>query len=102
MSRLSKAAFWLLLFGLGFSLGVILSPHAGDEPKPQPLPQSFPERPPEREIERHTREETIAWLKRIYGAADFEAAMEWIASLESSMQECRWCNQAQSYYWRAR
>lgn len=72
------------------------------KPTPCPKPQSFPERPPEREIERHTREETIAWLKRIYGTADFEAAMKWIESLESSMQECRWCNQAQSYYWRAR
>ncbi len=97
MSRLSKAAFGILLFGMGLLLAVIMGLQAKEAQKPQ----RYANPTPEREIERHTREETIAYLKRVYGKADFETALERIAALESAMQECRWCNACQSYGWRA-
>jgi len=95
MSTMSKVAFWSLILGSAFVLAVFPAPQAKEKPQP------FRERTPEREIERHTREETIAYLKRVYGKADFETALERIAALESVMQRCRWCNAAQSYGWRA-
>lgn len=97
MSTLSKVAFWSLFLGSAFVLAVILAPQAKEAQKPQRHANPTPER----EIERHTREETIAYLKRVYGKADFETALERIAALESAMQECRWCNACQSYGWRA-
>jgi len=97
MSRLSKAAFGILLFGMGLLLAVIMGLQAKEAQKPQRHANPTPEW----EIERHTREETIAYLKRVYGKADFGAALDRIAALEETMQKCRWCNACQSYGWRA-